>query len=490
VYDLGGSTLLRALLTLPLGAIIVQNWTTFPALILVIAVSLNGQPGQPQQVQAPTKSTKTNTSEARSVVSQAKATALKIENEFQRGTVLDQIGAAEAKTGDLNAAADTANEAYPHTMAILTAIGEELARQDDMAKAEAIATKLKGDQSSSVFAFIAQRQAEKGNIAQVIRTNDMIHAPELRSEVWAWTARQQAANGDYSGARRSLALAGTVYPAQGPSPDDAEMMIAKAELERGVKAAARTTIASIKSGDARFSALISGADELLKKGDRADSRVWLDEALQELPADRDSDFMRYMAIPLQVELGQKERAIQAVADLPSELRVKGYTAVAVTCAEEKDVAGVSAAVEKILSADSSVSESRMFSDHEAKLKILNVTAALIDNGEFEKATRLLAPVEEHLDEIGKISIEPRVQFDDARFLALKMRRDSVAMVERGTALRTVAILQTKKYGAPSSRPWALALTDAEDRAYALLGIAQALLETDDVKLPYYAIFIH
>jgi hypothetical protein len=36
----------------------------------------------------------------------------------------------------------------------------------------------------------------------------------------------------------------------------------------------------------------------------------------------------------------------------------------------------------------------------------------------------------------------------------------------------------------------VALADAEDRAYALLGIAQALLEIDDARLPYNAIQIH
>jgi len=34
------------------------------------------------------------------------------------------------------------------------------------------------------------------------------------------------------------------------------------------------------------------------------------------------------------------------------------------------------------------------------------------------------------------------------------------------------------------------LEDTEDRAYALLGIAQALLKMEDVRLPYSAIQIH
>jgi hypothetical protein len=66
----------------------------------------------------------------------------------------------------------------------------------------------------------------------------------------------------------------------------------------------------------------------------------------------------------------------------------------------------------------------------------------------------------------------------------------VADVQRGTALRTTAVLQTKKSGVASSQSWASALVDQEDRAYALLGIAQALLKIGEVKLPYSAIQIH
>jgi hypothetical protein len=149
-----------------------------------------------------------------------------------------------------------------------------------------------------------------------------------------------------------------------------------------------------------------------------------------------------------------------------------------------------------------VGEDRDLSGFEAKLMILNVTAALLDNGEFETSSRLLKSVEQQPDEVSKSSIEPDIQlrhvfalalqdkFDDARSLAKKMRANSTPIVERGTAWRTIALLQTKKNGVASAHPWVLALADAEDRAYALLGIAQALLEIDDARLPYSAIQIH
>jgi aminopeptidase N len=205
----------------------VRNWTACTALILVTAISVGGQSRRQQQVQDANNSVIAKTSEARSVVGQAKVAALNIKNDSQRGLVLDEIGAAEAKAGDLNAAVETANRAYPNTMATLTAIGEQLGNSNDFVKAQSIGPKLKDGQSSTVFAFIAQRQAEMGNINEALRTTEQIEAPEVRSDALKRIAQQQAANGDYSGARKTFARARVAYPADRSTPDDVEMMIAE-----------------------------------------------------------------------------------------------------------------------------------------------------------------------------------------------------------------------------------------------------------------------
>jgi hypothetical protein len=75
-------------------------------------------------------------------------------------------------------------------------------------------------------------------------------------------------------------------------------------------------------------------------------------------------------------------------------------------------------------------------------------------------------------------------------MALKIRGGSVDEVERGTALRAASLLQTSKNGMASTQSWASRLKNWEDRAYALLGMAQALLGIDNVKLRYSAIQIH
>src|SRR5260370_20772420 len=177
-----------------------RDWTARTAVILVTAVSMSGQSPPRQEAQAAKSNVIPNTREVRVVVGQAKGTAMNIKNDFQRGLVLDEIGAAEAKAGDLDVAVETANRAYPNSMVTLTAIGEQLANSNDLAKAQSIETKLKGGGSSTVFAFIAQRPAEKGNIDEALRTAEQIQAPEVRSEALNWIAQQQAGNGDYPGA--------------------------------------------------------------------------------------------------------------------------------------------------------------------------------------------------------------------------------------------------------------------------------------------------
>jgi tetratricopeptide (TPR) repeat protein len=460
------------------------------------------------QIQQRGRSTDNNvekTSEARSVVGQAEAAAASIKNAYQRGFVLDPIGAVEAKVGDLNAAVETACRAYPNDMATLTAIGEQLVNQNDSGKALTIMTKLNGGQSSTVLAFMARRQSKYGKVDEALRITEQIQVPEVRSDARKWIAQQQAARGDYSEARKTLALAKAAYPAGRSTPDDVQMIIAEGQLTHGEIEAARTTISSMKSADSRSATMISGAEILLDKGDRVNAPRWLEDATRKLPPGSSGDLERYLSIPLQVKLSQKDRAMQTADALPQDTRLtrlKGYGAVAVACAEAKDVVCVNSAMAKMQLASSFAGVDKDFSEFEMKLLILNVTAALFDNGEFETASRLLRSVEQHLDDSSRMSIESEIQmqrvfalaqqgrFDDARSLAMKIHPNRSPTFERETALRMIALLQTKKSGVASSHQWTSALADPEDRAYALLGIAQALLEIDDVSLHYSAIQIH
>jgi hypothetical protein len=482
---------------------ILRGWITFGVFFCFATVGAIGQSPSPQPAATPNSVLTAKTSEARTILIQAKAAALQIKNNFQRGLVLDEIGAAEANTGDLDAAVKTANQAYPHTMATLTAIGEQLGKVNDLARAQSIGSKLSHGEASTVFAVISESQAKKGNIEEALRTTVLIQAPEVRSGALEEIAQQQAAHGDYSAARKTLALARTADPTEHSIPEDVEMMMVALQLSRGDTQAARTTIVSMKSVESRSIAMLSGADELLKRGDNAAAAVWLDSALKALPAGTEYDFLRYIALPIQVKLGQKDRAMRAAGALSGDQRASGYNSVAVICAETKDVACVNAALQKMKSAASAADEDKDPSDFGVKLMILNVSAALTDNGQFDVAERLLMTVEQHLDDVSsKRGIEPEAQlqrvfmlaqqdrFDDARSLALKMQADSVADVQRGTALRLTFLFQTRKSGGQSSQPLALALTDAEDRAYALLGIAQAVLGIGSMKLPYAAIRIH
>jgi hypothetical protein len=63
--------------------------------------------------------------------------------------------------------------------------------------------------------------------------------------------------------------------------------------------------------------------------------------------------------------------------------------------------------------------------------------------------------------------------------------DSLIDAQRGTALRILAFLETKMSGTSETLPWAQGLKDTEGRAYAMVGIAQALLGMDESKVGRY-----
>lgn len=442
-------------------------------------------------------------SEARAVLAEARESALQIRSDYQRSLVLDEIGAAEAKAGDLSAALNTAELAYPYNMGILAAIGERLGDSEETGRARVVVPELKGGSTSTVYAFIAQRQAAKGNIAAALRTTESIQAPEVRRDALQWIAERQALAGDYEGARKTLSLARASYPAERSEPDEEALMIVQSQLSRGETQAARASISTLKSTGARASALLAGAEEFRKRGDAREAGAWLEDALKGIRTGPENELFTYFSIPLRVKLGQIESAMSAAGGLSGEMRSKGYAAVAVTCAVMNDVACVDTSVARLSSSAGSKEEDQDLSRLGAHLLVLNITAALIDNGHLDAASRLLNDVERQSDNTySKTAAESAVQlqrtvikaltgkFDEARLLAMKMPAASATDVGRGTALRALALLHAKKSGPTPPRQWAAGLTDPIDRAYALLGIAQAQLGIGGAELSYSAILIH
>jgi hypothetical protein len=115
-----------------------RNWIAFILVLLVSSFSAASQSRSRQQASTVNKDLAVKTREAPTVLVQAKRAALKIESDYERGLVLDQIGEAEAQTGALDAAVATANQAYPHTYATLVAIGEQLGDSNEVIKARII----------------------------------------------------------------------------------------------------------------------------------------------------------------------------------------------------------------------------------------------------------------------------------------------------------------------------------------------------------------
>lgn len=479
-----------------------NNWALRTIFIFLITAALNcSAPGQEGKLS--NGSSAAVTAEARAVLAEAKVTALQIKSAYQRRPVLDEIGAAEAKTGDLNAAVETAVLAYPYNMTTLTAIGERLGETSTPDQARALLLKLKGDGASTVYAFMARRQAAEGDFASALRTTESIKAPEVRRDALKWVAERQAAEGEYDGALKTLASGREVYPAGRVEPDEGQLMVVQGQLSRGEKKAARAAIATFKSDRTRATALLAGAEEFWKRGDVPDASAWLEDSLKVALTGLERELLIYLSIPLHVKLGQKERAMLAAGGLPGEMRAKGYSAVAVACAEVKDVACVNAAVERLRSLAELEGEDEGFFRFKTQLTLLNITAALIDNDQPEAASRLLDKIARQPgDESSTMAVGPKVQlqrtviqalrgnFEDARLLATKIPTDPATDARPGPALRTLAFLQVKKSGSTSPLQWADGLTDPADRAYAFLGIAQAQLGIGGAKLSYSAIQIH
>ncbi|HVS80482.1 MAG TPA: hypothetical protein VHE60_01960 [Pyrinomonadaceae bacterium] len=85
-------------------------------LILITAVFYPGTSLYAQEAPAANNRTEAKTLAARAVLRQAETAALRIRNDLQRDPLLDQIGVAEAKAGDLDAAVQTANQTgFPPT---------------------------------------------------------------------------------------------------------------------------------------------------------------------------------------------------------------------------------------------------------------------------------------------------------------------------------------------------------------------------------------
>jgi tetratricopeptide (TPR) repeat protein len=452
--------------------------------------------GQDRSTRSPVD--KTKVTEALVLLAQARQAAIPVKDSFHRGEILDRIGAAYATAGNVDAAVEIAADAYPNDMASLTAIGHALGDTNDIARAQAIRSKLKGG-ASTVFAFMAERQAETGNIGRALTLVEQIEAPEVRSDALNSIAETQAKAGDYAGARRTREKSKALASKQ-ENPDDPEMSLIDEQIARGDLLTARTSIDSLSSPLARASELIYGAEELLERGDTSDAAAFLHEGLQKLPPDA-AVFGRYMAIPIQVKLGEKEEAAKTASEFTGEMRIKGYAAIAVTAAEMKDLATMNSAIEQMQQAGK-VPDRFGMGEFEAKMMILGVTSALIDHNGGEEALRLLDALQKNLNETDRVSVETDIQsqqaivlaqqgkFEDAAALALKMRPDRVSDDNRGIAIRSIAILQAKKSGVVVAQKWAATLTELDDRASAFTAIAQVLLGIDDTTLPYSAIIVH
>jgi len=463
----------------------VHNRTPWVLLLCALFVSAASQAAPQQAAEPSLGAVKATRDEVLSIAAQAKTAAMRIGNVWRRQPVLELIGAVQVASGDWDAALETARQSNPEDTEILRTIGKQLAASTDSKKTESFLRKLEGGGSSS-YAFIAKTQAQMGDFEKALRTTSQIQDHTVRSDALDWIAESQAAAGDYSGARKTYALAEAAWPEGHRYAEEEDQIIVRGQLSRGELQPALDTLAASKTPDISASSISLFTENFSKISDKAAVAAWLNGVLAALPRSPDGDIDRYFAIPLQVKLGREDRAMQAATSIRSDYGLRGYSAIGVACAETHNLPCAKSALDKLNAFAGPIR-------FDAEQMILNVTAALLDRGEFDAAAPWLAIVEEHPD---KTYTRPEVdlqrvfflakqsQFEDARMRALEMNLDSLTGNQRGTAIRLVALLQTEKFGAAPVKSWASGLPDSEDRAYALVGIAQGLLNSEDANLPY------
>lgn len=235
--------------------------------------------------------------EARALLHQARTTALGITNDFQRDWLLDPIGAAQAKAGDLDAAIETANEASLPPTRTLDEVGRQLAKANDLSRAKALGMKMKDGGVSAILMSLVDAQADQGQIERAFRAAELIGNSEIRSYALEKIATRQAVDGDDAGARKTFMRARESHVSGLVSAEELEMVIVARKLSKANRLEARKRVDAIKSPEQKFSLMLALAEDFWKKGDRTSANEWLAGALKELPTGSQSDFIRYWAIP-------------------------------------------------------------------------------------------------------------------------------------------------------------------------------------------------
>lgn len=465
------------------------------SVVLLALAQVAGQTPTPNAPAAPAIVDHPRNAGASKIIEEAREAAKAIPEEFSRGEVVCVVGTLQASNGEVQKAIATANECYPHTTELQSALGKYLAEFGTPARTKQSANALKHG-SATMYYSIAEFHTLKDDFKAALEAAASADAPEVRAEAYARIALRQASKGLEDEASQTYALAASTYPREVPASRVDQLLLSGA-LERGDIDAARKRIVALASEQDRAIALLEGAEKLVS-GHPDMAKTWIDEALKSMVGGERKQFLTYFTIPLLVNLGELEKAMAAAASLVPlhDFGLKSYTAIAAVCAERKDFACLDSALTKLHSAKNA--DSPDMQEFMESMMLVNIAAALIESGEYARADRLLERVEKSpestmlLDEVQALraaSYAKQERFGDALASAKKIR--SMGARDSGWAsFRRIAALQTKKSGEAAPLQWARALKEPRDRAGALIGIAEMLLGVADTKFHYNIIYIH
>jgi len=418
--------------------------------------------------------------------------------------LLDEIGAQEARAGDLDAAIDIKNElSYTTDLSTQKALGRLLGDLDDSASIRAALSRLT-IQDDLLLMHLASRLAERGKVTDALQICSEIHFGDYRRNSLEDIAVKQIELGDEISAQKTMKWAQRSSSAYHVGADDLKEMIARGRILRGEVQRAHETVESIGSKRSRVATLLGLARLLWKRSDAANSKAWMEEALQLLDKGprgwtpfgevNNWNFQHEFAIPLQVRLGQKEAALSYVDQLQGSQQLHSMNVLVLSCATVGDMLCVDSLVERIQSLPPSKDKGTRETERDVVLD--NVASALADRHEFDRALRLMRQNNENVVQPPQnwVTYVPsyagylseRVAIIQARQGKFDLAHATVASPSDSRlfpgTVRSIAFLEARALGTAQSLQWAMTLGNPKVRGYALVGIARSLLGEEEDRL--------
>jgi hypothetical protein len=424
---------------------------------------------------------------ARVYLLEAQKSAAQVRQDFTRNQLLDKIATGLAKTGDFEGALQIVQGIYPSGFEAVKEIGTGMVAAGKVAEAKAMAKRLPGGEGSSLLAFVAEAEAQSGDVEAAIATANAIDAPEVKREAMRNVAAAQVKAGNLAAARETFRNWPEPEPGPAETPallaDRVTAAIAEALVPKDFQAALKMA-SGIHNPQEEVGTYFGIVFGLIDAGDIAHAKVALSQLREVAGPHRVSYPISYMLakVGLMSEALETARAIQGADPESQGAQAKALTTIAILQAEQGNSHTALKTVAEIGTHQRKPGPMTEFLRHEA---LLSVARAQTNAGDPHGAIETVkgVPLTTPADAVLKHAVlferayawAKAGEFSQALAVAKQMHKGGdLVPGERADAMRTLAAIQAHKGEAENTAQWAAALSDAIDRAAAFLGIAEGL----------------